>query len=59
VTATGAAVPVAPQDAERLVEELLAHGLEPDEVLVVLPHLPVQPAAADEVVAIIRAAGIG
>jgi hypothetical protein len=38
---------------------LLAHGLEPDEVLVVLPHLPVQPAAADEVVAIIRAAGIG
>jgi hypothetical protein len=59
VTATGAPVPVAPQDAERLVEELLAHGLEPDEVLVVLPHLPVQPAAADEVVAIIRAAGIG
>jgi hypothetical protein len=38
---------------------LLAYGLEPDEVLVVLPHLPVQPAAADEVVAIIRAAGIG
>lgn len=59
VTATGAPVPVAPEDAERLVEELLAYGLEPDEVLVVLPHLPVQPAAADEVVAIIRAAGIG
>ena len=35
-----------------LVEELLAHGLEPDEVLAVLPHLPVQPETADSVVAI-------
>src|SRR3712207_3292917 len=59
VTATGAAVPVGPVAAERLVEVLLAHGLEPDDAIAVLPLLPLQPATADEVVAIIRAAGIG
>jgi hypothetical protein len=59
VTATGAPLPLGPEVAERLVEELLAHGLEPDEVIAVLPHLPVQPATADEVAAIVRAAGIG
>ena len=59
VTATGAPRPVPPDAAERLVEQLLAHGLEPDEVIAVLPHLPVQPETADTVVAILRAAGIG
>jgi hypothetical protein len=59
VTATGAPVPVGPDAAERLLGELLGHGLEPDEVLAVLPHLPVQPATVDEVAAIIRAAGLG
>ena len=59
VTATGAPVPVGPDAAERLLEQLLAHGLEPDEVVAVLPHLPVQRETADIVVAIIRAAGIG
>ena len=59
VTATGAPLPLAPAAAERLVEELLAHGLETHEVAGVLPHLPVQSAAAAEVVAILRAAGIG
>jgi hypothetical protein len=59
VTATGVALPVAPDAAERLLEQLLAHGLEPDEVVAVLPHLPVQRETADTVVAIIRAAGIG
>ncbi len=59
VTATGVALPVPPDAAERLAEELLAYGLEPDEVAAVLPHLPVQPETADTVVAIIRAAGIG
>jgi hypothetical protein len=59
VTATGAPLPVGPEVAERLVEELVAHGLEPEEVPGLLPHLPVQPATADEVVAIIRASGIG
>jgi hypothetical protein len=59
VTATGAPLPVGPDAAERLVEELLGHGLEPDEVVAVLPHLPVRAETADTVVAIIRAAGIG
>jgi hypothetical protein len=59
VTATGAPLPVGPDAAERLTEELLAHGLEPDEVLAVLPQLPVRPETAATVVAIIRAAGIG
>jgi hypothetical protein len=59
VTATGASLPVAPDAAEELVEQLLAHGLEPDEVLVVLPHLPVEPETAATVAAIVRAAGIG
>jgi hypothetical protein len=59
VSATGGALPLGPQSAERLVEELLAHGVEPEEIVVLLPQLPVQPATADEVVAIIRAAGLG
>jgi hypothetical protein len=59
VTATGAPLPLAPAAAEPLVEQLLAHGLEPEEVAGLLPHLPVQPATADEVVAILRQAGIG
>ena len=57
VAATGAALPLRPDAAERLVAELLAHGLEPDEVPAVLPHLPVQQATAAEVEAIIRATG--
>jgi hypothetical protein len=59
VAATGMPTPVAPEAAEELVEQLLAHGLEPDEVPAVLPHLPVQPETAATVVAILRAAGIG
>ena len=59
VAATGRRCRSAPDAAERLVEQLLAHGLEPDEVLAVLPQLPVQPETADNVVAILRAAGIG
>jgi hypothetical protein len=59
VTATGAPLPVRPDAAERLLEELLAHGLEPDEVVAVLPHLPVHTETVATVVAIIRAAGIG
>ena len=59
MTATGAPVPIGPGAAERLAEELLAYGLEPDDIVAVLPHLPVQPETAATVVAIIRAAGIG
>jgi len=59
VTATGAPLPLAPAAAERLVEELLAYGVEAEEVPALLPHLAVEPATADEVLAIIRASGIG
>ncbi len=59
VAATGAPLPVGPDAAEVLVEQLLAHGLEPDEVVAVLPRLPVEPETAETVVAIIRAAGMG
>jgi hypothetical protein len=59
VEATGAPLPVAPDVAELLLAELLAHGLEPEEVSAVLPHLAVQPATVDEVLAIIRATKIG
>ena len=59
VAATGVPLPVGPEAAERLTDELLAHGLEPDDVLAVLPRLPLQPETAATVVAIIRAAGIG
>jgi hypothetical protein len=59
VDATGVPQPVPPDAAELLLTELLAHGLEPDEVPAVLPHLAVQPATVDEVLAIIRAADIG
>lgn len=59
VTATRSPLPIGPAAAERLAEELLAYGLEPDDVVAVLPHLPVQPETAASVVAIIRAAGIG
>src|SRR5690349_5720408 len=59
VTATGAPVPVPPDAAEALVEQLLAHGLEAEDVLAVLPHLPVEPETAATVTAIVRAAGIG
>jgi hypothetical protein len=59
VTATGGTLPLPPDAAERLVEELLAHGLEVEEVAGLLPHLPLQPATAEEVVAILRASGLG
>jgi len=58
IAATGAELPVGPDTAEELVEQLLANGLEPDEVVAVLPHLPVEPETADTVIAIVRAAGI-
>ncbi|HEY0127128.1 MAG TPA: hypothetical protein VGB58_08330 [Blastococcus sp.] len=58
VTATGSSLPLPPDAAERLVEELLGHGLEAEEVTRLLPHLPVQPATAEEVVAILRASGV-
>lgn len=59
VEATAAPLPLAPSAAERLAAELLAHGLEADEVAGLLPDLPLQPATAGEVLAILRAAETG
>lgn len=42
-------VPVRPGDAPALLAALTAEGLEPDEVLAVLPHLPVTADAAEQV----------
>ena len=47
-------VPVPPAQADRLLEALLEEGLEPQEVLDVLPHLPVLQDTADEVAATVR-----
>jgi hypothetical protein len=55
VTATGVPVPVAPEEAAPLLEQLLAHGLEPDDVVAVLPELPVQPATVEAIVALLEA----
>ncbi len=43
--------PVTPDGAARLLEALLGEGLEPEEVLAVLPHLPVLADTADAVAA--------
>jgi hypothetical protein len=45
-------VPVPPVHAGRLLELLLEGGLEVDELPRVLPHLPVEPATVDAVVAL-------
>jgi hypothetical protein len=42
---------VAPDDAGPLLAVLLDEGLEPDEVVAVLPHLPVLADTADAVAA--------
>lgn len=46
----GLDVPVPPAQADVLLEALVGEGLEPDEVLAVLPHLPVRADTADAVV---------
>ena len=47
VRTSGLPVPVPPDRARPLVAELLSAGLEPDEVVAVLPHLPLAPGAAE------------
>jgi len=50
-------VPVPPPQAGRLLEALLGEGLEPAEVPALLAHLPVEPATAVQIAAMIAAAG--
>jgi hypothetical protein len=59
VRAAGLPVPVPPDGARPLVAELLSAGLESEEVVAVLPHLPLGPGTADEIVVIVRSAGTG
>jgi hypothetical protein len=54
LTAAALPVPVAAGDAERLLVELLDAGLEVEEIGSVLPHLPLQPATAAAVVALLE-----
>jgi hypothetical protein len=49
LAATGLPVPVPPDAAGRLTEELLAQGLEAEEVAAVLPLLPLQPGTVDRI----------
>jgi hypothetical protein len=51
----GLAEPVPPAQAGRLLEVLLAEGLEADEIPAVLVHLPVDPAAAARVASLLQA----
>jgi hypothetical protein len=51
LSSTGLPQPVPPDRAGQLLEALLGEGLEPQEVLAVLPHLPVLADTADEVAA--------
>lgn len=49
LASSGLAQPVPPEGAGRLLEALLGEGLEPEEVLAVLPYLPVLADTADAV----------
>jgi hypothetical protein len=50
-------VPVPPDEAAPLLTALLGEGLEPEEVALVLPHLPVEEATVGTVTALLAAAG--
>jgi len=53
--AAGLTRPVAPSDARVLLDELTAIGLEPDEILAVLPDLPLAPGTREAVIALLDA----
>jgi hypothetical protein len=55
--ASGLPLPVPPTEAERLLELLLGEGLEADEIPALLGALPVAPATAVQVAAMLAAAG--
>ena len=50
VRSAGLPLPVPPDGARSLVAELRSAGLEPDEIVAVLPHLPLAPGAAEAAV---------
>jgi hypothetical protein len=52
-------LPVPPAEAGRLLELLLGEGLEPEEIPALLGRLPVEPATAVQVAAMLAAAGEG
>ncbi len=52
-------LPVPPEQADRLLDVLRDAGVQLDEIAGLLPHLPVQPAAAAEVAAAADAVGRG
>jgi hypothetical protein len=54
---SGLPLPVPPGQAGRLLELLLTEGLEPEEIPSLLGSLPVEPATAVQVAAILAAAG--
>ena len=49
VRASGLPLPVPPEHADALLDALAAEGLEPEELPLVLPHLPVRAETAEEV----------
>jgi hypothetical protein len=57
VREAGLPQPVPPAEAGRLLSALLAEGLEPAEIPPLLTHLPVDPATAVQVAAMVAAAG--
>jgi hypothetical protein len=54
LNSAGLPVPVPPEAAGRLLDELVAHGLEDDEVARVLPDLPLEAATADRISELLR-----
>jgi hypothetical protein len=54
LNSAGLPVPVPPDAAGRLLEELVAQGLEDDEVARVLPDLPLETATADRISELLR-----
>jgi hypothetical protein len=54
---SGLPLPVPPAEAGRLLDVLLGEGLEPGEIPALLGRLPVEPATAVQVAAMIAAAG--
>jgi hypothetical protein len=57
LASSGLPQPVVPDGAGPLLEALLGEGLEPEEVLAVLPHLPVLADTADAVAAEVQLRG--